>query len=54
MTEELNENIIGIDFIHAHKLTYDVISRKVTFAEPELIQLLHLETQSYRPWRLRW
>ncbi len=49
VTEKLNENIIGIDFIHAHKLTYDVISRKVTFAEPELIQLLHLETQSYRP-----
>ncbi len=22
--KELNENIIGIDFIHAHKLTYDV------------------------------
>jgi hypothetical protein len=30
--KELNENIIGIDFIHAHKLTYDVISRKVKFA----------------------
>jgi hypothetical protein len=30
--EELNENIIGIDFIHTHKLTYDVISRKVMFA----------------------
>ncbi len=30
--EELNENIIGIDFIHAHKLTYDVISHKVMFA----------------------
>jgi hypothetical protein len=30
--EELNKNIIGIDFIHAHKLTYDVISRKVMFA----------------------
>ncbi len=30
--EELNENIIGIDFIHAHKLMYDVISRKVMFA----------------------
>jgi hypothetical protein len=30
--EEINENIIGIDFIHAHKLTYDVISRKVMFA----------------------
>jgi len=29
--EELNENIIGIDFIHAHKLTYNVISRKVMF-----------------------
>jgi hypothetical protein len=24
--QELNENIISIDFIHAHKLTYDVIS----------------------------
>ncbi len=32
MIEELNENIIGIDFIHAQKLTYDVISRKVMFA----------------------
>ena len=32
MIEEINENIIGIDFIHAHKLTYDVISRKVMFA----------------------
>jgi hypothetical protein len=30
--QELNKNIIGIDFIHAHKLTYDVISRKVKFA----------------------
>ncbi len=32
VNEELNENIIGIDFIHTHKLTYDVISRKVMFA----------------------
>jgi hypothetical protein len=24
--KELNENIIGIDFIHANKLTYDVIT----------------------------
>jgi hypothetical protein len=30
--QELNENIIGIDFIHAHRLTYDVISRRVKFA----------------------
>ncbi len=29
--QELNENIIGIDFIHAHILTYDVISRQVKF-----------------------
>jgi Retroviral aspartyl protease len=30
--QELNENIIGIDFIHTNKLTYEVISRKVKFA----------------------
>jgi hypothetical protein len=30
--QESNENIIGIDFIHAHKLTYSVISRRVKFA----------------------
>jgi hypothetical protein len=30
--KELNENIIGIDFIHASKLTFDIISRKVKFA----------------------
>ncbi len=29
---ELNDNIIGIDFIHAHQLTYDVRSRQVKFA----------------------
>jgi hypothetical protein len=30
--KELNENFIGIDFIHSHKLTYDIISHKVKFA----------------------
>jgi hypothetical protein len=30
--QEINENIIGIDFIHTQKLTYDVISRRVKFA----------------------
>jgi hypothetical protein len=25
--EELNENIIGIDFIHAHKLIYDILTK---------------------------
>ncbi len=29
---ELNKNIIGFDFIHSHKLTYDVLSRQVKFA----------------------
>jgi len=31
MIQELNEKIISIDFIHAHKLTYDVISHRVKF-----------------------
>jgi hypothetical protein len=30
--QELNENIIGIDFIHSHKLTYEIISCRVKFA----------------------
>jgi len=30
--QELNENFIGIDFIHAHKLTYDVTTHRVKFA----------------------
>ncbi len=30
--QELNENIIGIDFIHTHKLTYDFIPHRVKFA----------------------
>jgi len=29
---EIKENIIGIDFIQAHKLTYNVLSRRVKFA----------------------
>jgi hypothetical protein len=28
---KLNANIIGIDFIHKHKLTYDMITRQVKF-----------------------
>jgi len=30
--QELNENIIGIDFIRSHKLTYDIISLRDKFA----------------------
>ncbi len=29
--QELNENMFGIDFIHAHKLTHDVIAQQVKF-----------------------
>jgi len=29
---ELNDNIIGFDFICAHNLTYDMLSRQVKFA----------------------
>jgi hypothetical protein len=29
--QEINENIIRINFIHAHKLIYDVIARQVKF-----------------------
>jgi hypothetical protein len=31
MIQEINENIIRINFIHAHKLTYDVFARQVKF-----------------------
>jgi hypothetical protein len=30
--EELNDNILGIDFMHQHKLNYDAASKKITFA----------------------
>ncbi len=31
LSQEVNENSISIDFIHTHKLTYDVIARQVKF-----------------------
>jgi hypothetical protein len=45
--EELNENIIGIDYIHAHKLTYDVISRKVMFAGAGTNSIMALKNTGY-------
>jgi hypothetical protein len=30
--QELNKNIIGVYFIHAHRLTYDVIAHQVKFS----------------------
>jgi hypothetical protein len=50
VTEELNEKIIGIDFIHAHKLPYDDISRKVMFAGARTNSMAN-GRQSYSRWR---
>jgi hypothetical protein len=47
--QELNENIIGIDFIHSDKLTYDVISCKVKFAGARTNSIAaYLKTQCYQ------
>ncbi len=33
---ELNDNIIGIDFMHRNKLIYDVNTRQVKFADAKM------------------
>jgi predicted aspartyl protease len=33
---ELNDNIIGIDFMHCNKLIYDVNTRQVKFADDKM------------------
>ena len=33
---ELNDNIIGIDFMHRNKLVYDVNTRRVKFADEKM------------------
>ncbi len=30
--EDIKDNIIGIDFMHAHKMNYDTTSKQITFA----------------------
>ncbi len=32
IVEDLNDNILGIDFMHQHKLNYDAHSKQITFA----------------------
>jgi hypothetical protein len=32
VVEDLNDNILGIDFMHQHKLNYDATSKQITFA----------------------
>ncbi len=36
VTTELNDNIIGIDFMHRNKLIYDVNTRQVKFANSKM------------------
>ncbi len=48
MIQELNENIIGIDFIHKHKLTYDIISCQVKFAGAGTNSIAALKKQSFQ------
>jgi hypothetical protein len=31
VVEDINDNILGIDFMHAHKLNYDSTSKQITF-----------------------
>jgi hypothetical protein len=32
VVEDINDNILGIDFMHTHKLNYDSRSKQITFA----------------------
>ncbi len=32
VVEDINDNILGIDFMHTHKLNYDSTSKQITFA----------------------
>jgi hypothetical protein len=41
--QELNKNISGIDFIYAHRLTYDVIARQVKFAGARTNSIAYLK-----------
>ncbi len=45
--QELNKNIISIDFIHTHKLTYDIIFCQVKFAGSGTNLLLLSRTAGY-------
>jgi hypothetical protein len=47
--QELNENIIGIDFIHTHKLTYDIISHRFKFAGAGTNSIAELKNKVFRP-----
>jgi hypothetical protein len=44
--QELKENISGIEFIHSHRLTYDIIACQVKFATPEQTLSTWMKTTS--------
>ncbi len=44
--EELNENIIGIDFMHQHQLHYDVQTRQVKIAGVDIDQIVAIKEQT--------
>jgi len=43
---KLNVNIIGIDFIHWQKLTYNFISRQVKFASSNVNSIINLNNKN--------
>jgi predicted aspartyl protease len=44
--DQLTDNIIGIDFMHKHKLHYDVQTRLVKIARIEIDQILAIKEQT--------
>jgi hypothetical protein len=44
--DQLTDNIIGIDFMHQHKLHYDVQTRQVKIAGVELDQIVAIKEQT--------
>jgi hypothetical protein len=32
VVQDINDNIIGIDFMHVHQMNYDATSKQITFA----------------------
>jgi len=44
--DQLTDNIIGIDFMHKHKLHYDVQTRQVKIARIEIDQIVAIKEQT--------
>jgi hypothetical protein len=46
--DKLTDNIIGIDFMHKHKLHYDMQTRQVKIAGIESDQIIAIKDKCYR------